>query len=245
MQAAKDAANTMRVMIVDDSIEDAEAVVSTVRNGGVAVRPFRPQSNEEITQIITSQPIDLALVSKSQQFPQTVVEKLIDASGKDIPLIALVGTINDSAMMEAMAGGARAVALKWQPEHLLSVLQAERAELENRRRLRRLEIMLRETERRCDALISSSRDPIAYIHDGMHVRANEAYLTMFGFESFEDVEGMPLLDMVAPQDMESFKQLLKAMAKGEPAPPEYRLHLRQQDGTIFPAKLEFASASYE
>jgi PAS domain-containing protein len=39
---------------------------------------------------------------------------------------------------------------------------------------------MRETERRCDALIASSRDPIAYVHEGMHIRANDAYLEMFG-----------------------------------------------------------------
>ena len=41
--------------------------------------------------------------------------------------------------------------------------------------MRRLEAQLRETERRCETLIASSRDPIAYLHEGMHVRANEAY----------------------------------------------------------------------
>jgi hypothetical protein len=32
----------------------------------------------------------------------------------------------------------------------------------------------------------------------MHIRANGAYLEMFGFESFDDIEGMSLLDLVAP-----------------------------------------------
>jgi PAS domain S-box-containing protein len=45
----------------------------------------------------------------------------------------------------------------------------------------------------------------------MHIRANAAYLEMFGYESFEDIEGMSLLDMVAPQHLEDFKQLLKRL----------------------------------
>ena len=55
----------------------------------------------------------------------------------------------------------------------------------------------------------------------MHIRANAAYLEMFGFESFEDIEGMSLLDLVAPQHVDGFKQLLKAMSKGEPPPTRY------------------------
>ena len=34
----------LRLMIVDDSVEDAEAIVSTLRNAGIAVRPLRPAS---------------------------------------------------------------------------------------------------------------------------------------------------------------------------------------------------------
>src|SRR5690606_17162851 len=116
---------------------------------------------------------------------------------------------------------------------------------EARRGLRRLEAQLRETERRCDALIASSRDPVAYIHEGMHIRANDAYLEMFGFESFEDVESMSLLDLVAAQHIDGFKQLLKSLSRGEPPPAEYLMEARHLDGTTFPAKMEFATASYE
>ncbi|HLM54251.1 MAG TPA: bifunctional diguanylate cyclase/phosphodiesterase, partial [Pseudoxanthomonas sp.] len=108
-----------------------------------------------------------------------------------------------------------------------------------------LEAQLRETERRCDALISSSRDPIAYIHEGMHIRANEAYLEMFGFDSFEDIEGLSLLDLVSPQYVNDFKLLLKQMGKGDTPPPRFELEARSMAGESFPATLEFATASYE
>ncbi|HYM86904.1 MAG TPA: GGDEF domain-containing protein, partial [Pseudoxanthomonas sp.] len=146
--------------------------------------------------------------------------------------------------ISGLALGARAIALRGRNEHLLKVLQSELADLEARRALRLLEAQLRETERRCDALIASSRDPIAYIHEGMHIRANEAYLEMFGFESFEDVEGLSLLDLVAPQYVADFKLLLKKLSKGE-APPRFELEARTIDGQSFPASLEFATASYE
>ena len=104
---------------------------------------------------------------------------------------------------------------------------------------------MRETERRCDALIESSRDPIAYVHEGMHIRANTAYLEMFGFESFDDVEGMSLLDLVAPQHVDGFKQLLKGLSKGEAPPPRYELEARDINGGAFPAVMEFTPALYE
>src|SRR3546814_2623094 len=79
----------------------------------------------------------------------------------------------------------------------------------------------------------------------MHIRANSAYLEMFGYESFEDLEGMSLLDLVAPQHVEDFKQLLKDLARGEPPPARYDLEARDFEGNGFPASMEFASALYE
>jgi len=111
--------------------------------------------------------------------------------------------------------------------------------------VRRIEAALRESERRCEALLDSSRDPIAYVHEGMHVRANKAYLEMFGFDDFEDVEGMSILDMIAPQDADDFKALLKRLSKGEKPPQRLNLKAQRTDGSTFDATMEFTEASYE
>lgn len=243
MQNANDM--TVRLLIVDDSGENAETIVSTLRNSGIAVRPTRPQHSEELAQVLGTQPIDLVLVAAAQSIPLLQVTQQIAASGKDIPMILLAESINENEWVEAGANGIRAIALRHRPEHLLAVVRTEWTDLHARRGLRRIEAQMRETERRCDALISSSRDPIAYVHEGMHIRANEAYLEMFGYETFDDVEGISLLDMVAPQHVDGFKQLLKSMSKGDAPPPQYQVDARNQDGAVFPATMEFTQASYE
>ena len=244
MQIGKD--TTLRLTLVDDSAEDAEAIVSTLRNGGIAVRPLRPVDAGELGQMVAGQPMDLLLASRSAKgIPLATVLSQVDASGKDIPVIVLADAISEADLLADQAAGARAIALRGRPEHVLTVLRREWADLDARRSQRRLEGQMRETERRCDALISSSRDPIAYIHEGMHIRANDAYLEMFGFESFEDVEGLSLLDLIGPQYVNDFKALLKKLSKGEPPPPRFELEARSMDGDSFPATLEFATATYE
>lgn len=57
MQKGKDL--TLRLMIVDDSVESAETIVTALRNGGIAVRPSRPQNQEELANMLSGQ-IDLA-----------------------------------------------------------------------------------------------------------------------------------------------------------------------------------------
>ena len=243
---AKNQDNALRLMVVDDSMEDAEATVSALRNAGIAVRPLRPATPEELAGMFSGQGIDLVIAAvDSTNLPLEEVARQVQASGKDLPLLAVAGSIDAESFSRAHGHGVRRIVLRDNPQLLLNAVRDERNDLEARRALRLLEARVRETERRCDALIDSSRDPIAYIHEGMHIRANGAYLEMFGYESFEDVEGMSLLDMVAPQHVEEFKDLLKRLAKGEPPPARHDLEARDIEGNGFPASMEFTPAQYE
>ncbi|MCD9031443.1 EAL domain-containing protein [Luteimonas sp. Y-2-2-4F] len=238
--------NPLRLVLVDDSVEDAEAIVSGLRNAGIAVRPLRPSSAEELEAVLAGQAIDLVLAAQRPgALPLAEVAQRVQASGKDIPVIAVSDAVDEAGFVDALTLGARHVAPRQRPQLLLALVRSEWGDLEARRSLRRLEARVRETERRCDALIDSSRDPIAYIHEGMHIRANAAYLEMLGLSDFEDIEGMSLLDMVAPQQLEDFKQLLKDLSRGQPPPPRYEVQARDVEGNAFPATMEFTAAQYE
>jgi multidomain signaling protein FimX len=244
MQFGKDMA--LRLLIVDDSVEAAEAIVSGLRNAGVAVRPSRPENEDDLQSLIDTQPQDVVLAAQNAtSVPLSKLMERVDASGKDLPVLVLVNTLDDSGLLKIMNMGARGVALREHMDHILNVVRSEWVDLEARRSYRRLEAQMREIERRCDALIDSSRDPIAYIHEGMHIRANAAYLEMFGFDSFEDIEGMSLLDLVSPQKVDGFKKLLKQLSKGEAPPPRYETEAVAPGGGHFPAVMEFTQATYE
>jgi multidomain signaling protein FimX len=236
----------LRLMLVDDSVEEAEGIVTGLRNAGIAVRPLRPTTANELASLLLAQQVDLVLASHlCSMIPFAEVQQHVATSGKDIPLVAVVEDVDTDRFSELLGGGVRALALRHKPLQLLATVRREWADLEARRAQRRLEAQVRETERRCDALIESSREPIAYVHEGMHIRANGAYLDMFGYESFEDIEGMSLLDLVGTKYVDAFKQLLKSMSKGEPPPPRYELEARDIDGNAFPAVMEFTLAQYE
>lgn len=244
MQFGKDKA--LRLVIIDDSVEAAEAIVSGLRNAGIAVRPSRPENEQELQSLVDGQPQDVVLAAQSALgVPLAKAMEKIDASGKDLPVVILVRSVDDATLLKVMAMGARGVALRENVDHIQNVIRSEWVDLEARRAHRRLGAQMREIERRCDALIDSSRDPIAYIHEGMHIRANAAYLDMFGFEAFEDIEGMSLLDLVAPQKVDAFKKLLKQLSRGEAPPARYETEAVTPEGNRFPAVMEFTPATYE
>ncbi|MGY6517352.1 MAG: EAL domain-containing protein [Lysobacteraceae bacterium] len=238
--------SVIRLVFVTDRLDDAEQMISQLRNGGMAVRPQRPESLDELKHILSASGTDLVLADhRATTLPFDAVAAAVAGSGKDISLVAAMSTLSEADYLAVLDQGARAVALTGQPRQLQFVVRSEFESLNDRRGLRRLESALRETERRCDALITSSREPIAYLHEGMHIRANEAYLEMFGYESFDDVEGLSVLDMIAPAHTDGFKQLLKRLGKGEQPPKSLELVAQRGDGTSFDAVMEFTQASWE
>ena len=244
MAIGKDTA--LRLVLIDDQANEAEAIVSSLRNAGIAVRPLRAESLDELASQLAQQPVDMVLAEHaSTLMPFNEVAAVVIGCGRDVPLLAVLDGITDEILDSVQAQGAQAVALRGRPQQFLKNVRTEWHDLDARRSQRALEAQMRETERRCDALIDSSREPIAYIHEGMHIRANQAYLDMFGYETFEDIEGMSLLDLVSAADVTEFKALLKRLSKGEPPPPRHELTAHDIEGNDFPAVMEFTAAQYE
>jgi diguanylate cyclase (GGDEF)-like protein/PAS domain S-box-containing protein len=236
----------IRLLLVEDEVEDAEHLISMLRNGGMAIRPQRPESAEDLDNVLATQSIDMVLARNDAKYISFAhVAKQVEATGKDIPVLATASSLDEKTVLGGIAAGAREIALRSRPEHVQFVVRNEFQALLARRGLRHLEAALRETERRCDALISSSRDPIAYVHEGMHIRANPAYLEMFGFEDFEEIEGLSVLDLITPDDADTFKQQLKRIDKGETPPRQLAIRAQRADGSAFDATMEFTGATYE
>jgi len=238
--------NVIRLLLVEDTVEEAEQLISTLRNGGIALRPARAGDAAELETQLASHTPDIILVNLgAKNLKLADVATAANHGGKDIAVIAVATKVDEDVIARAFTDGARALALRNRTEHVQAIVKREFEALHMRRGVRRLESALRETERRCDALLDNSRDPIAYVHEGMHVRANKAYLEILGFEDFEEIEGMSVIDMIAPEDADDFKALLKKLSKGEKPPQKLNLKAQRVDGTTFDAIMEFAEASYE
>ncbi|GMU44182.1 MAG: EAL domain-containing protein [Xanthomonadales bacterium] len=240
------AEKVLRILLVEDSVEDAEQVISLLRNAGIAVRPNRVDSAEALRVALDGTPTDLVLLSpkiKTLGLPE--VARIVNRSGKDISLIQLADALTQESLLKYLREGARDVALRSVADHLQLIVMREFENLSTRRNLRRMESAWRESERRAHSLLGSSRDPIAYVHEGMHVYANKAYLEMFGFEEFEEIEGLAILDLIAGEDAEKFRNVLRLLSRGEKPPEKLNLKAQRPDGGTFDAMMELSEASIE
>src|SRR6185369_9235837 len=93
----------IRLLLVEDQLEDAEQLISMLRNGGMAVRPQRPESDQDMEKILGSQVIDMVIAGFDAKYIAFArAAKLVEATGKDIPILAATNIINEQVVLDAI-----------------------------------------------------------------------------------------------------------------------------------------------
>lgn len=131
-------------------------------------------------------------------------------------------------------------------DHLKWVVNREYQHVKRLDELETLKVIYAESEKRGQMLINNSRDAISYIHEGMHVHANEAYLELFGFGSLDDIQGAPIMDLVNPEDQKAFKKFLRSQSDdGKSEQNMLDTHLAHTSGSSFSATMEFSRTTLD
>ncbi len=235
---------TIRLLILEDSQNEAERLVSLFRNAGRATRVHRLTSSDDLATAL-QQSWDLLIAApSSENLDPSEAINAIRRQAKDIPLIQLTADNDPDAITEALALGAQDALPQGEDERLILVANRELANLEERRGRRVAEIALREAEKRCQLLLDSSVDAITYVHDGMHIYANRAYLKLFDYEDADELEGMPMIDLISGCDHANFKDFLKNYQSAEGS-AELTCSGVKANGQTFQARMSFSPATYD
>ncbi|WP_313505648.1 GGDEF/EAL domain-containing response regulator [Stutzerimonas kunmingensis] len=235
---------TIRLLILEDSQNEAERLVSLFRNAGQATRVHRLTSSDDLAEAL-KQTWDLLInAPQSENLAPSEAISAIRRQAKDIPILQLTAGNDAEAITEALMLGAQDALPQGEDEWLLLVANRELANLEERRARRSAEVALREAEKRCQLLLDSSVDAIAYVHDGMHIYANRAYLELFGYEDVEDLEGMPMIDLISGTDQSRFKTFLKNYQSMEGS-AELACGGVRADGDTLKIRMHFSPAAYD
>lgn len=243
-----DSDSTLRLLIIDESSNDAESMTNILRNIGMAVRPTRVEDDEDFEAALNEQTWDVIITADKLSYIDAYKAiELLQKTDKDIPLIVAANGAGNITVSEALKAGASDLVRKDEdPEHLQYVVQREFRALNDRRKLRRFNKSIRESEKRCRSLLDSSRDAITYVHEGMHLYANSVYMEMFGYDDIEEIEGIPIMDMVSPDDHDSFKKFLRKFSKNEnEIHGDIEVSGMRTDGDKFKAVMEFTPASID
>lgn len=236
---------TLHILLLTNSQNESESIVSLLRNSGSATRAHQVESIVDFTQQLQEKSWDLLLANP--QVGDISYEELlhqIKRLNKDLPLIVLSETLDAMQLETCIKKGVSNVIPLDESNLLLMAIQRELEHLRTRRALRTTQVRLRDAEKRCQTLLESSRDAVAYIHDGMHVHANQAYLDLFGYKSAEDLEGMPIMDMIDPDAQQAFKAFLKTLQQDGQQQHELKTNGVNGEQQPFAMRMRFTPAIY-
>jgi diguanylate cyclase (GGDEF)-like protein len=235
---------SVNLLVTDRSAESAEHINSLLRNSGINIHVFHAQTSAEVKRALDNDSPLLLLYADADENDAPLEEIAALAAAFGIPL-ALFTRMDD-------------------PEHLASllsqtacfVINAERDDLlthsvnrlitatQNERNHTARQIHLEELEHRYDLLLDSSRDAIAYIHEGLHVYGNRAYLEALRINEESDLAALSLLEMI-DAGKTNLKALLKGFAKGSFPSDPLEVNVTRPDGSTFEAKLLFSPARFD
>lgn len=200
----------IRLLILNDSRAEAERLVSMLQNSGHPTRSQHVENEEGLVKLIQDQTWDLIIgLDRTKNVTPLAAAKHVTRLSKDIPLILLTDEEGSRPIVEGIKYGAADVVRLDEDQHLLQVISRELAHRENRAKQRVAERAYKDIERRNHYLLGNSRDGITFIQDGMILYANQSFADALGHKSAEDIECMPVIDMVSTKDQERLKTFLK------------------------------------
>jgi signal transduction histidine kinase len=145
----------LRVLIVEDSEDDAELLVIDLGRAGYDIAFERVEDAAAMSAALDREPWDVVISDWTvPSFGALPALKVVQAKGLDLPFIIMSGTIGEERAVEAMRAGAHDMILKDRRARLIPAVEREVAEArrraeqrETKERLRASEETLRKTEK--------------------------------------------------------------------------------------------------
>lgn len=235
--------STIKLLLINESDNEGERLVSLFRNAGRVARAHRVESVEALLSALESDHWDLLI--SNDKYPDLSAEQCLKQLSKnkiDIPVIVLRD--NDGDIQAAFDAGAADVINPNDDKRLTFAAFRELKNLEHRRQRVIIQSQLEETEQRCELLLAQSQDAIAYVSDGMLISANNPFAKRFGYGDGEELDCLPIIDLIADSDHEKFKGLLKTQLSSNET-TDLSFTGCKDNGEEFLAEMQLSSASVD
>jgi diguanylate cyclase (GGDEF)-like protein/PAS domain S-box-containing protein len=225
----------LRVLILEDSPDDALLVAEHLRRAGLAIVWERVDTQTEFAAKLRTG-LDLIIADYTlPQFSAPRALALLKAADLDIPFIVVSGNIGEDAAVEAMRSGAHDYVFKGNLQRLKPAVEREVRAAAERNAARAAQDALR----RMAAMVATSTDGIMAVDlDGVIVNWNLGAERMYGHSAAEIVGQH--IRMIVPDDRSrELAILLDQIRCGEPIEPIETVRKRK-DGSLVEVSISYS-----
>ena len=231
-------AKPLRVLIVEDSEEDALLAIEELKQGGFIPIYKRVETAEGMMAALQSQAWDIVFSDYTMpRFGAPAALRLLLESEFDLPFIIVSGTVGEETAVSIMKAGAQDYIMKHNLARLVPAVERELREAEARRDRKRTERALRESEARFKDLYDNA--PLGYHEynkEGRITQVNRTSLEMLGYEADEMI-GQPVWTFSANGG--TVREEVQAKLAGRLPPGQtFERTFRRKNGSTFPVLIE-------
>jgi diguanylate cyclase (GGDEF)-like protein/PAS domain S-box-containing protein len=235
------ASRVVRVLLIEDSLPDAELLVAELRRGGLACEHLRVETAAEIAAALRDSTWDIVVSDHTLPgFGGFEALAQVKAHDADLPFIMVSGTIGEDVAVGSMKAGAGDYVMKSNLARLAPAVRRELNDAEGRRERKRAEAALLSSETKYRGLIEQASDGIfATDRDGRFALVNSRYCQMLGYEESElltmsVVDTYPLDERVAVIAQLARLDQLRSRT--------FERRMRRKDGTLFPVEVSVSQS---
>ena len=199
----------LRLLLVEDSEEDAELVVRELERGEYDLTVTRVESAEEMTAALSEHSWDVVISDYAMpRFSGPDALGVLREQGKDIPFIVVSGVVGEEIATPVLQGGAHDFVAKDNLTRLLPAVQRVLREAEERRQRRQAQEALLQREAFFRCLIENTSDLILVLNsEGIIRYVSPSAERALGAESPPRV-GMPVTELIHADDAPEFARVL-------------------------------------
>jgi len=224
----------LRVLIVDDSEDDASLIIRKLRSGDYDPKGERVDTSEAMKNALERQEWDVILCDyKMPRFSASAALKLTQEKNIDIPFIIVSGAIGEEAAVSAMKSGAHDYVMKDNLAKLVVTID---------RAIR--EVTIRQEKINAEKMLKMSRENFRHSLDdsplgvrivtatGELIYANREMLNIYGYNSIEELKMIPREKRYTQESYAEYEMRKVKRTRGEYIPSSYEISIIRKDGKI-------------
>lgn len=240
---------TSLLLVVAPFEENAKRVESHLRNAGHKVRTVWISQVPDLEQHLQkSQPDLLLAADHAREIPMKAVLDACRRFAPSLPVLALSAQLSREATIAAVAAGTRDLVADADPEslqHLERVVVRELIAYRNLRELARSRSQLADFESRYSQLIAGTGDAVAHVFEGIISKVNPAFATLIGYADVEELDAVPLMDLIAPDQQSSVRDHLRQLNQGRADGKPLECTLMSKAGDRVPVRAQLTRGEAE
>lgn len=234
----------INMLIFSSSPNDSEQVSSHLKNMGIPIRHLVVSDSEQLKDATNLKQWQQALfIDELNNLPIKQALKQLKNQPIAVPSVLLTNDYSEEKRFEMLALGLKDCIPAASLDLLAMIVKREQKLVESLQSLEQANKIVYETNKRNELLLDSSKDAIAYIHEGMHIYTNPTYIKRFGYEE-DEIIVMTIMDIVADEEKDNIRALLKRQAQKGTEVSEL-IKGKTSSGEEFEADFIISSAIYD